>query len=175
MKKFTRIICTVLCMVMVMSLPMVTFADPYTVDKAMNCNGGSISNRQDNQYIRFASGDERIESNGNFTFYINSNLTSGKFIADSNEVTITASCQFYNRNTGRYSTSIFKKFAINLYKVGGSKVPGKLEACVDGEPHSSPFTVEEGATYYFEITSQSKLDPVIYLDGEGDISPVTVL
>lgn len=28
MKKFTRIICTVLCMVMVMSLPMVTFAEP---------------------------------------------------------------------------------------------------------------------------------------------------
>ncbi len=40
---------------------------------------------------------------------------------------------------------------------------------------TDPFTVEKGATYDFEITSQSKLDPVIYLDGEGNISPVTVL
>lgn len=176
MKKFTRIICAVLRMVMAMSLPMVAFADPYTTaDKAMNSNGASVADHQDDQYIRFVSGDERIESNGDFTFYLNSNLTSGKFIADSNEVTINAYCEFYNRNTGSSSTSTSKNFIINLYKVGGSKVSGKFDEPVDGDTHSYTFTVEEGATYYFEITSKTKLNSVIYLKGAGNISPVTVL
>lgn len=125
------------------------------------------------EYFRFKDSTERMSSTGEFEFYCNSYLTSDHFVANSDQITVEASAKIYNRNTGSTTTSFFKKFTITVHKVGGGDLSPVLTVRLNGKTASVTVDVEEGEEYYLIIESSSDLDAVLYMDGEGSVSPVT--
>lgn len=124
------------------------------------------------EYFRFKDSVERMSDTGEFEIYCNSYLDSDTFVANSNQITIEASCKLYNRNTGRHSTSS-KGFTITVHKIGGSDLSPVLTGKLNGKSVSTKVNVEKGEQYYLTISSSSTLDAVLYIDGEGSVSPVT--
>lgn len=125
------------------------------------------------EYFRFKDSAERMSSTGEFEFYCNSNLTSDHFIANSDEITLEATARIYNRNTGKTTSSLFKKFTITVHEVGGSDLEPVLEESLNGSGEPVTINVKQGAEYYLIIKSSSKLSAYLYMDGEGSVSPVT--
>ena len=125
------------------------------------------------EYFRFKDSTARMSTTGEFEFYCNSYLTSEHFVANSDQITVEASAKIYNRNTGSTTTSFFKKFTITVHKVGGEDLSPVLTVRLNGKTASVTVDVEEGEEYYLIIESSSDLDAVLYMDGEGSVSPVT--
>lgn len=134
----------------------------------------ATENNRSEEYFRFKDSSERMSSTGEFEFYCNSNLDSQHFIANSDQIAIEASAKIYNRNTGKTITST-KKFTITVHKVGGEDLSTVLTAKLNGKTASVTVDVEEGEEYYLVIKSVSNLDAVLYMDGVGSVSPVTVV
>lgn len=120
-------------------------------------------------------GNTRIDSNGDFTFYIHSNLTSGKFTAKDDNLTIKASAYIYNNNTGGTRTSTKVKFEISLYEYNkneGSSLVDSFTGAADKKNHSESFSVTAGHVYYMEIVVQGSIGGSEYLKGSGNISNI---
>lgn len=127
------------------------------------------------EYIRFMPGNARIDSNGDFTFYIHSDLMSGKFTAKDDNLTIKASAYIYNNNTGGVRKSTKVTFTISLYEYNkdeGSSLVGSFTGAADKKNHSDSFSVTNGHVYYMEIVIQGSLGGSEYVKGSGNISNI---
>lgn len=167
MKKMLSLI---LAIFMIFSSSTVAFATELESDAFED---GSFAHSYDEEeYFRFKNPSERMTSTGEFEIYCNSYLDSDTFEANSNQITIEATCKLYNRNT-RHHTKSSREYTIAVHKVGGSDLSTVLTGKLNGETFSQTVNVEQGEQYYLIIRSSSSLDAVLYMDGEGSVSPVT--
>lgn len=155
-----KFVSMILCAVLFLSMPLTAYAAGADMDYT-------------EEYFRFKDSVDRMSKTGEFEFYCNSYKDSDNFIANSNQITVEASAKIYNRNSGETTTSSFKKFTITVHKVGGGDLTPVLTAKLNGKKQSVTVDVEEGEKYYLTIRSVSNLDAVLYMDGEGSVSPVT--
>lgn len=165
MKYLIKILSVTLCLVIFFTIPLNAFAASSNAPNA-------------EEYIRFIPNRERIATNGDFEFSINSDLTSGKFTANSNSITIKSTAKIRDINDGSVRTNSSVSYTVTLYKyVAGSPsvAVGSYYGSANGRRASGTFTVSANSTYYFEISVDTSLNAQKRLHGTGTVSPVTVL
>lgn len=166
-----RLLALILAIVMTFSISVVAVAaeiEGVEVDEEL-----SVHAYDEEEYFRFKNSVGRMNSAGEFEFYCNSYMYSDNFVADSDQITIEAWAKIYNRNTGKTSTSSTREFTITVHKVGGSDLEPVLTAKLNGKTGSVTVDVEKDEEYYLIIRSSSTLDAILYMDGEGSVSPIT--
>lgn len=156
--KLRRIITVILCFVMLLQVPVIAQA---------------AENPSTGEYITFTTGNERIKSDGSFTFGVSSEMMSGHFTADKTSIKISSKCKKFNVNTGSSVSTTAKKYTLTLYKMGTGKAVGSYTGYANDKNASKTFTVEKDAEYYFTITCSPELSFPERLSGSGKVTNVT--
>lgn len=156
--KLRRIITVILCFVMLLQVPVIAQA---------------AENPSTGEYITFTTGNERIKSDGSFTFGVSSEMMSGHFTADKTSIKISSKCKKFNVNTGSSVSTTAKKYTLTLYKMGTGKAVGSYTGYANNTSASKTFKVDEGAEYYFTITCSPELSFPERLSGSGKVTNVT--
>lgn len=137
------------------------------------------SNSDQSGYITFDSEDERMASNGKFTFEFCYNLKSDRFRANGTSIRIDTSAYIYNRDTKQTSTDSSKKFHLALYHDGiFDTYVGGYYGYADGVYGGLTFNnLEAGDKYYFVLYPDDpnmSRGPYMFT-GSGQVTGVTVL
>lgn len=156
--KLRKIITVILCFVMLLQVPVMAQA---------------AENPSTGEYITFTTGNERIKSDGSFTFGVSSEMMSGHFTADKTSIKISSKCKKFNVNTGSSVSTTAKKYTLTLYKMGTGKAVGSYTGYANNTSASKTFKVDEGAEYYFTITCSPELSFPERLSGSGKVTNVT--
>lgn len=162
MRIFRKIISSILCVVILASFPLVTRASEIEND-----------HRDVSEYITFTTGNERINSDGTFTFNVRSDMRSGTFTANKNTITIYTKCRLFNVNTGSVTKSESSQYTLTLYDKDGNEV-GSYTGSANNKKMTQKFSVEKEQDYYFVITCNPKHTMPYSLNGTGKVSNVTV-
>lgn len=170
--KIKRILCLVLCLIMMQSLAVNAFATE--VDS-------SEENPDADAFFAFDAGMERMDSNGDFTFSFNSELSSDRFTAKEDEITVTITVWLRDiDDTPTWTDPWFplkdanKTMSVTLYKVGEGEV-GSYTVSANDKKNTLTFTeIEVGAKYYMIFESVTTLGARMRFDGKGNVSDVTV-
>ena len=134
---------------------------------------------QEKEYIIFHSPQERIDSDGSFSFYFHQVIQSDSVVATSNYLEIRVNAKLYNVATGTYTTNGSEFFTITLKKDGWlfDSTVGTLQARTNGSDFKADFTgIDSGSKYYFVLTpvNENLGMTSYYISGSGTISPVTL-
>lgn len=156
--KLRRIITVILCFIMLLQVPIIAQA---------------TENPSTGEYITFTTGNERIKSDGSFTFGVSSEMMSGHFTADKTSIKISSKCKKFNVNTGSSVSTTAYQYTLTLYKKGTGKAVGSYTGYANNKNASKSFTVEEGAEYYFTIACSPELTFPERLSGSGKVTNVT--
>ncbi|WP_370827896.1 hypothetical protein [Fournierella massiliensis] len=127
-----------------------------------------------NQYFKFVPAIERIDSRGNFTFQVNSQLTSDSFKVKSNSTEITVRAGIKNEAgvdlTQNHPNHVF---TVVLYQKG-FPFPKKMNTgtfYADNLSHSfETIGLSTDKEYYLVITNSMNLSGGVYVQGNGSIS-----
>ena len=142
-------------------------------------SAAEIQSNEFESYIEFTNNNQRIASDGTFTFEFNYRLVSDKFTANSTTIRIDTCCIVSMWDgSGDEFTDSDEKFRVTLYHDGffdtavGSYV-GKADNIYGGKTFSG---IEKGDKYYFEITpiNENLSMTPRHLKGYGKVSNVTV-
>lgn len=149
----------------------------------MNAFAAEVDTSEENPdaFFAFGASVERMDSNGDFTFSFNSELTSSKFTAKEDVITVTITVWLRDiDDTPTWTDPWFplkdvtKEMSVTLYEVGGGKV-GSYTVCANDKKNTLTFSdVEVGAKYYMIFESVTTLGARIRFDGKGNVSDVTV-
>lgn len=123
--------------------------------------------------ITFTTGNERIKSDGSFTFGVSSEMMSGHFTADKTSIKISSKCKKFNVNTGSSVSTTAYQYTLTLYKKGTGKAVGSYTGYANNTSASKTFKVDEGAEYYFTIACSPELSFPERLSGSGKVTNVT--
>lgn len=172
MKLFKRILCVALCIIMMQSFTVGAFATEVTADE---------ENPDADAFFAFGTGTERMESNGDFTFSFNSELTSSRFTAKEDKITVTITVWLRDiDDTPTWTDPWFplkdanKTMSVTLYKAGEGEVDSYTVSAND-KKNTLTFTgIEVGAKYYMVFESVTTLGARMRFDGKGNVSNVTV-
>jgi len=157
--KLRKIITVILCFVMLLQVPVMAQA---------------AENPDTGEYITFTNtGNERIKSDGSFTFGVSSNMMSGHFTADKTTMKISSKCKKFNVNTGSSVSTTSYQYTLTLYKKGSGTAVGSYTGYANNKTASKSFTVEKGAEYYFAITCSPELSFPERLSGSGTVTNAT--
>ncbi len=156
MKYLKRIISAVLCLSLILCLPL----------------GASAATFDDTEdYIEFTSGNERMTSDGSFTFNISQWVNTTVFTADSSTIRIDTAAQIKDGAATHTDSSV--KFTVTLYKAATGEVVGSYQGNADYIYGGRSFSVVQGAKYYIKIAVASgQLYGTEKLNGYGAVSPV---
>lgn len=155
MKRMKKIISVALCMALLLCLPL--GASAATFDGT-------------DEYIRFISGNKRLNSEGYFEFYIKQWVNTDVFTANSTTLRIDTFAQIKDGSATHTDSSV--EFTMTLYKANG-EVAGSYIGKADGIYGGKSFTVVKGAKYYIKISVESgSLYGNERLDGYGNVTPI---
>lgn len=132
-----------------------------------------------NDYITFANPNSRMDENGNFVFDVGTSVTSDKFIADSNKLTVVTQAMVENQSimgNGPYIDEDVS-FRVTLYKKGliGGTMVGYYDGYADNIRGGVQFSVKEGKTYYFTIDVLTYIPVQYSIVGSGQVYPITLV
>ena len=156
--KLRKIITVILCFIMLLQVPIIAQA---------------TENPSTGEYITFTTGNERIKSDGSFTFGVSTEMMSGHFTADSASMKISSKCKKFNVNTGSSVSTKSYEYTLTLYKMGSGTAVGSYTGYANNTSASKTFKVDEGAEYYFTITCSPELRFPERLSGSGKVTNVT--
>ena len=125
------------------------------------------------EHICFLEDDNRIYSNGYFEFTIRWGVTSDTFTANSSSITIQTCAWIYDSYDHSTYNDSSKRFQLTLYKANGTYI-GSYIGYANSVYGGLSFSVTNGASYYFKISTLDALPDNCYVDGYGYVSPVTV-
>lgn len=165
MKYFLKkTLCKLLCMLIVFSsLP------------EANANEVQTFANEHKEYVTFISGNERMESDGDFAFNVRAELRSdSNFTAKKTSIKISTKCKKLNVNSGANVASS-KNYTVTLYNAATNEVVDFYTGVADGTTYNKTFTVVKNQTYYFVITCDPALTMPYSLYGTGTVTNVTVL
>lgn len=118
--------------------------------------------------------EERMDSDGSFTFLFRHSLTSEKFTANSSSVRIDTGAQVYDLATDSYYNDSNVLFTVTLYKSNGVRV-GRYLASADNAYGGISYPTTKGQKYYLYFSSQTDFAGTgKYISGWGRVTPVTV-
>lgn len=170
--KVKRFWCFVLCLIMMQNVVINAFAA-----EADTAN----ENPDADAFFAFGSSTERMDSNGDFTFSFNSELSSSPFTAKENTITVTITVWLRDiDDTPTWTDPWFplkdanKQMSVTLYKAGTGEV-GSYTVCANDKKNTLTFSsIEVGSKYYMVFESITPLGARMRFDGKGNVSDVTV-
>lgn len=132
-------------------------------------------------FTPFGSGNERMDSNGNFELYFHYRLQSDTFIAEDTTVTLKTYIHLFKLGAedGIYDIyDIPKEYSVTVYKVGLISTPvGSYVGYSDGEEGRIILSnMDKGKKYFFVImpTDPNFSQSRYYMKGTGNVSPISL-
>lgn len=173
MNIFKKVLCVVLCIIMMQSFAISGFAAEASVP---------AEDPDADSFFAFDSGVARMDSDGSFTFSFNSYLSSARFKANDSEIKVDVTAWLRDIDkTPTWTdpwfptTDASKTFSVTLYSTDGDNMGSFTVSANDKKTTHTFSNVTVGAKYYLYFESKTTLGARIRFDGKGKVSNVTVV
>mgnify|MGYP000017957478 FL=1 len=173
MNIFKKVLCVVLCIIMMQSFAISGFAAEASVP---------AEDPDADSFFAFDSGVARMDSDGSFTFSFNSSLTSAHFKAKKAKITVDVTAWLRDidktptwTDPRNPTTDARKTFSVTLCAMEGDDIGSFTVSANDTKTSHTFSNLTVGAEYYLEFESETTLGARIRFDGKGKVSNVTVI
>lgn len=164
MRKFRRLMCFIMATVMVLGTSMTVFAadiEEHYDGVAIECDYELPENTDDSsEYFSFINLNQRMDSNGYFTFSYSWAMSSDYFKPASSSIRVYMSATSSTSNQTYY---------INLYKSGSDSSLGSVKLTANGNSQYYDFTGLDTNSYYYLSFSKPLLSNAT-ITGSGHIN-----